>query len=106
MYLEALLRSNRNKAQQIIMELLEDDVPIEDIYLYIFQETMRKIGVLWQEGVIPVGREHYATAITQYMMSLLYPKIFNSEPKKHKLVAYLVGSELHEMGIPVVAEVV
>jgi len=103
-YLDALLNSDRKRAQTLVNQLVSDDVSISDIYIYIFQDTMRHIGLLWQEGKIKVGREHYATALTQFLMSTLYPKVFSSEKKDKKLLACTVGSELHEMGIRMVAD--
>lgn len=103
-YLEALLSSDRIKAEELINNLIHNETSVEDIYIYIFQETMRKVGMLWHEGKISVGREHYCTAVTQYFMSTLYPYIFTNIKKERKLLACSVGPELHEMGIRMVAD--
>jgi methanogenic corrinoid protein MtbC1 len=104
-YMNALLTSNRDTAQSLIMSMLDQGVGIHEIYLYIFQQSMYEIGLLWQDGIINVGREHYATAVTQYMMSTLYPYIFRDNKLKNRhMIACAVGSELHEMGIRMVAD--
>lgn len=103
-YLQALLSSDRGTAQKVVYDMLENGVSISDIYLYIFQETMREVGMLWQESKIQVGREHYCTAVTQYLMSTMYAKVFSSDRKNKRLLACAVGSELHEMGIRMVAD--
>lgn len=103
-YLQAILGSDRIRAEKVVNSLLDESVSIEDIYIYIFQETMRHVGMLWHEGTISVGREHYCTAVTQYFMSTMYPQIFNSIKKEKRLLACSVGSELHEMGIRMVAD--
>ncbi|MBU1020670.1 MAG: cobalamin-dependent protein [Firmicutes bacterium] len=104
-YLNALLESNRNGAQKVINDMLSNNVSIEDIYQYVFTEAMRNVGELWHDGKISVGVEHYCTAVTQYMMSSMYDKIFSSERKDKKLMACAVGSELHEMGIRMVTDI-
>lgn len=104
-YLDALLTSNRTKAYEVVKKLLDKKVTITDIYLYIFQETMRDIGYKWLTGEINVGREHYATALTQLIMSSLYSHVFDSTEKEHKFLGCTVGSELHEMGIRMVSDV-
>lgn len=104
-YLNALLNSDRNGAKQIIDDLLERGVGIEDIYLNVFTDTMRRVGELWHDGIISVGVEHYCTAVTQYLMSTMYEQIFNSERKNKKMIACAVGSELHEMGIRMVTDI-
>lgn len=103
-YLDAMLHSERLKAMDIVHELVEKNVPIQDIYIYIFQEAMRRVGELWHIGSISIGREHYCTVVTQYIMSTLYSNIFSSDKKNKKILACAVGSELHEMGIRMVAD--
>lgn len=104
-YLDAILHSDRIRASNVIQDLLHRNVSIEDIYLYIFQESMRKVGMLWQDNQISVGREHYCTAVTQFLMSSLYSRIFTDQPKTKKIMACAVGSELHELGIRMVADI-
>jgi methanogenic corrinoid protein MtbC1 len=104
LYLKYLLNSDRTNAHKLIMDLVNEGVSIEDIYLYVFQETMREVGMLWQTGKIQVGREHYCTAVTQYLMSSLYSYIFQPRRSDKKILACAVGSELHEIGIRMVAD--
>lgn len=105
-YLNALLHSKRAEALQVIKDLIEKNVDIIDIYLYIFQEAMYDVGQLWQSGEITVSREHYITAMTQYIISNFYEQIFNSNRSKDKtLIACAVGSELHELGIRMVTDI-
>ncbi len=103
-YVQFLLHSQKNDAQKLIMDLVNQGVKIEDIYLYIFQEAMRDVGELWHNGDIQVGREHYCTAVTQYLMSTLYSYIFQPKRSNKKILASAVGSELHEIGIRMVAD--
>jgi len=103
-YLGALLSSDRFTATKVVYDMLEKNVPISDIYIYIFQETMREVGMLWQENKIQVGREHYCTVVTQYLMSTMYAKVFTSVSNEKRLLACAVGSELHELGIRMVAD--
>ena len=86
------------------MELKANGMSIKDIYIHIFQSTMEQVGELWHDGIIPVGKEHYCTAVTQYNMGLLYGDIFTRKSNNRKLLACAVGSELHEMGIRMVAD--
>lgn len=104
-YLELLLASKRVEAIAYIHDLIEKGISIENIYLHIFQETMVRVGELWHEGTIDVGREHYCTALTQYIMSTLYPYILGDRKENKKLLACAVGSELHELGIRMVADI-
>jgi MerR family transcriptional regulator, light-induced transcriptional regulator len=103
-YLRALLDADRQAAVRLVMNAVQAGRPVKDIYLHVFQPTQREIGRLWQFNQIDVGQEHYATAVTQMVMSQLYPLIFSTERVGHSLVATCVGSELHEIGIRMVAD--
>lgn len=103
-YLAALLNGERHKASDLIMQAVENKTSIKDIYLHVFQSSQREIGRLWQTNQISVAQEHYCTAVTQMIMSQLYPYIFNNEKIGRRLVATCVGGELHEIGVRMVAD--
>jgi len=103
-YLDLLLDSKRQQAGELIDELVKRDVPVKDIYEHIFQATQYEVGALWQRNEITVAHEHYCTAATQLIMSRLYPLIFSTPKKGHRMVACSVSSELHEIGIRMVAD--
>lgn len=103
-YLKALLTGDRATASRMILGAVEDGVPLQDIYLQIFELTQHEIGRLWQTNQISVAQEHYCTAATQAIMSQLYPRLFETEKKGHSLVATCVGGELHEIGVRMIAD--
>jgi MerR family transcriptional regulator, light-induced transcriptional regulator len=103
-YIEALLRGDRRAASRMILEAVEAGAPIRDIYLDVFQHAQHEIGRLWQTNQISVAQEHLATAMTQMIMSQLYPRIFSTERKGRVMVATCVGGELHEIGVRMVAD--
>ncbi len=101
-YLEYLLNSKRNEANNYILDLAKNNVPPKDIYLGIFQPSQYEIGRLWQLNKTSVAVEHYCTAVTQMIMSQLYPYIFTSEKNGKRFVATCASGELHELGIKMV----
>jgi len=103
-YLESLLSGSRRQATAIILQAVELGTSVKDIYLHVFQPVQRELGRLWQLGEISVAQEHLATAVTQFIMSQLYPRIFATERCGRRLVAACVGDELHELGIRMVAD--
>lgn len=103
-YLGALLGQQKSEAAQIVMQAVEDLVPIADIYLHIMQPALREIGRLWQSNVITVAQEHYATSVTQMIMSRLYDHIFLTPKNGRRLVAACASGELHEIGARMVAD--
>ena len=70
----------------------------------VFQRTQYEIGRLWQLGQVNVAQEHYCTAVTQAIISQLYPRIFARERVGRRLVAACAGGETHEIGARMVAD--
>jgi methanogenic corrinoid protein MtbC1 len=51
-----------------------------------------------------VAQEHYGTAVTQAIISQLYPRIFGRQRVGRRLVAACAGGETHELGARMVAD--
>jgi methanogenic corrinoid protein MtbC1 len=103
-YLDALLNLNRHEASRLVLGAVRQGASIRDIYLHVFQRSQYEVGRLWQSNQISVGQEHLCTAVTQLIMSQLYPLVFGSERKNLRIVAAGVGGELHEIGLRMVAD--
>jgi methanogenic corrinoid protein MtbC1 len=103
-YLESLLKGDRNKALSLVLDQIKDGIPVQDIYVEVFQPVQYEIGRLWQTNKISVAQEHYCTAATQLVMSQLYPYLFTGKKKNRKLVTTCVQGELHEMGARMVTD--
>ncbi|HPE69708.1 MAG TPA: cobalamin-dependent protein [Thermotogota bacterium] len=103
-YLEALLHTDRQKALRLVQKTVEQGTSIRDIYLHVFQESLVQVGKLWQSNQVSVAREHFVTAATQTIMGSLYPAIFQSNKNGKKVLCTAASSELHEVGIRMVAD--
>ena len=103
-YLSSVLNGERNVARKLVMEAIDSGLPLRDIYLHVFQPAQYEIGRLWQCNEIGVADEHLATAITQMIMSQLYPLLFSGPRKQKTFVSACVGGELHEFGARMVAD--
>ena len=88
----------------MVLRQVREGKPVADIYQEVFQPTQYEIGRLWQTNKISVAQEHYCTASTQFVMSLLYPYLFTGEKKDYKLVSTCVSGELHEIGARMVTD--
>jgi methanogenic corrinoid protein MtbC1 len=104
-YSKYVLSGNKKLAVDEVINLANrDDVELQNIYKYILQPFQLQIGNLWHQNKINVGKEHYATAVSQYVMSMLYDKIF-STPKNNKIfLGTCVEGELHEIGIRMICD--
>jgi len=103
-YTTRLLAADRSGAAALVHDLLGRGVDLKDLYRHLFHPFQLQLGHLWQQNKINVAQEHYATAATQYVMSLLYERIL-AIPKNDKVfLATCVSGELHEMGIRMVCD--
>ncbi len=105
-YLEHLLTGNRNGCGDIVSQLLEEGVPIRTLYVELLQRALYKVGDLWEQNRISVAREHLATAITEFLLNLIYPKIFSSDHCDRSAVVACVANEHHQMGAKMVADII
>ncbi len=103
-YLEALLRADRQEASELIMEAVSDWAVVRDIYLHVLQPVQYEIGRLWQRNTISVAQEHYCTAVTQMVISQLFPLIISNKKGPFSMLGCCVGRELHELGIRMVTD--
>jgi MerR family transcriptional regulator, light-induced transcriptional regulator len=103
-FLDELLRGRRDAALELVQGLVDDGVRIEDVYRYVFEPVLHETGRRWQHNLVSVAEEHYVTAATQLAMSQLYPRILRTPRIGRTLVATCVGSELHEVGLRMVAD--
>lgn len=105
MYINYVLSLHKKDAHDLIFSLLRKGISIKDIYLKIFRDALYEVGLLWQIGKISVAQEHYFTALTQLIMSELYPYIFNEQKSGKVVVGACVSGELHEIGLRMVCDI-
>jgi methanogenic corrinoid protein MtbC1 len=104
-YLQALLAGEKGKCIETVNGLLEKGITLYDLYLNLFQRTMYQVGELWEQNRISVAVEHLATAITESLLTLVYPLIFSAEHVGRKAVVSCVAGEYHQLGGKMAADV-
>ncbi|WNM56688.1 cobalamin B12-binding domain-containing protein [Candidatus Nitrospira allomarina] len=103
-FLQALLAGNRHAAGTIAFEAFSMTDSLSDVYVELFQESLYEIGRLWESNRISVAQEHVATAITQYVMANVYPRVKPAQPFQGKGIITGVEGELHQVGSHMVAD--
>lgn len=105
-YLYALLMGKQANARNVVMKALEaNEIGVEDVYMDVIQPVQYEIGRLWMMQEITVAEEHFATAVSQSIMSQMYDRIFSAPRTDHMLVATSVSGNLHEMGIRMITDI-
>lgn len=105
LYMQSLFDKKMRRSMYLIQRFLADGIPVNDIYIKILAESMRRVGELWHHAKIGVDLEHYCTSVTQMAMTQLYPVIFETKRKDKTLLCACPGRELHEMGARMLTDV-
>ena len=104
-YLQSLVVGDLRACRALVQRLLDMDVDIRSLYTEIFQRALYEIGEMWAKNQISVAVEHMATAITESLFPLVYPKIFMGEHCGKKAVISCVANEFHQIGGKMVADI-
>lgn len=103
-YMDCLFRKNGRQAIRLIRKFADQGIDLDDIYVEILSESMRRVGELWHTAEITVDTEHYCTSVTQMAMAQMYDKLFDGERKDKTILSVCPGMELHEMGARIVSD--
>jgi methanogenic corrinoid protein MtbC1 len=103
-YLDHVLAGRRHAAVRMVVDAVEAGRDVGSVLLELLQPAQLEIGRLWERGEITVAQEHLTTAVTQLAMAMLYPYLFQGPESERRLVATGVGTEAHEIGIRMVAD--
>lgn len=105
LFLQAILKSQRNAAVTIVSEAFHEGHPVLDIYVQVLQESLYQVGQLWESNQITVAEEHMATAISQYVLAQTYARLPAPTARRGNMVITGVAGELHQVGANMVADV-
>lgn len=103
-YLEAILESDRNAAESLILATFYEGLTIADIYEGILAPAQARLGRMWHLGEISVADEHFGSATTQSVMSLLRQHFPTKESNGRIVVATSTSGDLHEIGLRMVTD--
>jgi methanogenic corrinoid protein MtbC1 len=102
--LHAILQGRRREAAQTLLTAVQSGYSILDIYAEILQACMIEVGRLWEENAISVAQEHTATAITQYLLAVLYDQLKPAKIRRGSAIITGVEGELHQVGANMIAD--
>ena len=104
-YLKALLAGERRQCRAIFESWLESDLALRLIYQELVQRSLYDVGKLWEKGQVSVATEHLATAITESLLNLVYPKLFSQPHCGKSAVVTCTANEYHQIGGKMVADI-
>lgn len=103
-YMDCLRRKDTRQAMALIRSYADQGMALDDIYVEILSESMRRVGELWHTAEITVDTEHYCTSVTQMAMAQMYDVLFQGARTDKTILCVCPGMELHEMGARIIAD--
>jgi MerR family transcriptional regulator, light-induced transcriptional regulator len=103
-FLAAILNGQRQAALNIVEETLRAGHSHVDIYVDVIGDSLHRVGKLWELNRVSVAQEHMATALTQFVISSIYPKMIPDGPPRGQMVVTGVAGEQHQIGANLVAD--
>jgi methanogenic corrinoid protein MtbC1 len=103
-YLHALLAGDRHRCADILQEQLRLGVSLKAVYLDLMQRAMYEVGTLWEANKVSVATEHLASATTEVLLALVYPRLFSLPHRDRRAVIACVPQEYHQIGPRMVAD--
>lgn len=104
-YLAALLTGDHHLCRQFFTRWLEAGVDLRVLYQDLVQRSLYDVGALWERGQISVAVEHLATAITETLLTLSYPRLFAQPRSGRAAVVTCLANEYHQIGGKMVADI-
>jgi methanogenic corrinoid protein MtbC1 len=97
-YLAALLDGQRRPCQTTVDDVLERNRPIRALYEDVFQRSLYEVGEKWERGQISVADEHLATAMTESLLTRVYPALFDAPHIGRTAIVSCIANEFHQIG--------
>ena len=106
-YFALLLKGERMACSRIVQTLMDQNIQIQALYMDLFQKSLYAVGELWEFNKISVAKEHLVTAITEGLLNLIYPRLFEKELQKQnkKVVISCAANEFHQIGGKMAADI-
>lgn len=104
-YVEHLLRGDRKQAVAFVRRCTTGGMDVAGILLDILEPAQREVGRRWALGLISVAQEHFCTAVTEFVMTDLYPGMFDGAGSERRLLAVQAPGSRHHVGLRMVTDI-
>jgi methanogenic corrinoid protein MtbC1 len=103
-FLSALLAVHRERAEEVVVRLVEAGWSADDLRLGLIAPTLHEVGERWARGELGVGDEHLATGMCDWLLSELSGWSPPPPAVRGTAVVGCSADELHGLGARVVAD--
>ncbi len=104
LYLGAITSGNEEQALTLVNTFLAHHIPLEQIYIEVFEWAMHEIGKGYEKGEISIAEEHLASAITERMIVRVGQFYMPMVKGRYRALIGCVAGNYHTLGIRILAD--
>ncbi len=101
-YLEAALSGERRRAVQTVLAAVDGGMEVTAAYLALMI-AQREVGEMWHAGEVVVAQEHFTTATTQSLLSLLAERVGAAAPNGKSVMVAVAPGDAHYLAARLLA---
>ncbi|XVQ90171.1 cobalamin B12-binding domain-containing protein [Microbispora siamensis] len=103
-YLDLIGRADEYGAVDLVLGLIDEGVPAEDVLLRVIATGQRRVGELWASNEWSVAREHGATAVSERAVAAVIGRV-RPAPTGGRVAVACADGEYHALPTRIMAEV-
>ena len=104
-FLDALLVGDVAYCRAEVQAWLDAGRGVRALYEDLIQRALYDVGMLWESGRASVADEHLATAISESLLNLSYPYLFDRPSTGCSALVTCAANEHHQIGARMVADI-
>jgi MerR family transcriptional regulator, light-induced transcriptional regulator len=104
-YLHYLLSGKHRECSDLVHGFVSQGNSIKHLYENIIKFSLYEVGRLWEQNKISIATEHMASSIVEANLNEIYPSIISSEKKEKTAIVSCIESEMHQIGVKMVGDI-
>ena len=103
-YVSHRVAGQYDACRDVVEGVLAGGATLREVYERLFTSSLYEVGERWTAGRVTVAVEHRATAITERLLALVFPRALSSRDGAPRAVVACVVDEFHQLGGRIVAD--
>jgi len=103
-YILALLEGDAQRAHKVVLDAIDNGLPVPDAYLKVVVPALNEMGFMWHAGEINVAEEHFVSASSERLLTRLLDRAPRAPAKQLTVLGAAVAGNSHAIGPRIVAD--
>ena len=103
-YLLKILEGDSNSAIKMVVDAVDDGLPLADAYEQVLLAAQREVGKMWHHAEVSVAEEHFVSSTTERTMSVICFKAEKQPANGLTVVSAAVAENVHDTGVRAVSD--